>query len=97
MKEYRRVPLHMLRRRLKVEEYETAAPYEDIAVKPERVRILLTQHAGKPSKAVVATGAKIGKGDVVGRVDAADLGANVHASIDGTVAAVTESYVEIAR
>jgi len=30
-------------------------------------------------------------------VDAADLGANVHASIDGTVAAVTESYVEIAR
>ncbi len=97
MKEYRRVPLHMLRRRLKVEEYEVAAPYEDIAVKPERVRILLTQHAGKPSKAVVAPGEKVGKGDVVGRVDAADLGANVHASIDGTVAAVTESYVEIAR
>jgi hypothetical protein len=37
------------------------------------------------------------RGALVGSVPAADLGANVHASIDGTVAAVTDSWVEIAR
>ena len=35
------------------------------------------------------------KGQVVGRVEEGKLGANVHASIDGKVRAVTAEYVEI--
>ena len=66
--------------------------------RPERVRIRLLQHAGKPAAPVVATG-RPGEGRArrSGVVAAEDLGANVHASIDGTVSAVTDSYVEIAR
>jgi Na+-translocating ferredoxin:NAD+ oxidoreductase RnfC subunit len=97
MKEYRRVPLNMLRKRLKVEEYESDAPFENVAYEPARVRVKLSQHAGKPARAVVAPGDRVRKGAPVGCVEKDALGANVHASIDGQVAAVTDSYVEIVR
>ena len=64
---------------------------------PGMVRIKLSQHAGKPATAAVKRGDQVRRGALVGSVPAADLGANVHASIDGTVAAVTDSWVEIAR
>lgn len=97
MKDARRVPLAMLRSRLKVEEYESEAPFRNAGLAPARVRIKLSQHAGKPARPVVARGDKVDKGAAVGRVDAADLGANVHASIAGTVEAVTDSFIEIVR
>lgn len=97
MKEARRVPLAMLRRRLKVEEYEADTPFQNTGFSPSRVRIMLSQHAGKPARAVVAPGARVDKGSVIGCVDAADLGANIHASIAGTVETVTDSFVEIKR
>ncbi|MGD0200009.1 MAG: 4Fe-4S dicluster domain-containing protein [Bryobacteraceae bacterium] len=96
MKEHRRVPLGMLRRRLRVEEYEAEAPFEDSSFTPQRVRIQLSQHAGHPARAVVSAGDKVRMGAAVGRVDDSELGASVHASIDGTVEAVTDSFVEIA-
>ena len=97
MKEARRVPLTMLRRKLKVEEYEGPAAFRNTAIEPARVRIKLLQHAGKAARPVVARGEKVEKGAVVGRVDAADLGANIHASIAGTVDAVTEAFIEVKR
>jgi Na+-translocating ferredoxin:NAD+ oxidoreductase RnfC subunit len=97
MKEYRRVPLDMLRRRLEVERYEAEAPFEEVTLEPARVRIKLFQHAGKPARAVVAAGDQVRPGDPVGSVDRKDLGAAVHASIGGAVAAVTPDYVEIVR
>jgi Na+-translocating ferredoxin:NAD+ oxidoreductase RnfC subunit len=97
MKEARRVPLAMLRRRLKVEEYEAETPFRDTGFSPSRVRIPLLQHAGKPARAVVAPGDRVEKGSPIGCVQAADLGANIHASIAGTVRTVTESFVEIGR
>ncbi len=97
MKEYRRVPLSMLRKRLKVEEYERDTPFDNSPPAPGRVRIKLSQHAGRPARPIVAPGDKVTEGAAVGRVPAGDLGADVHASISGTVSAVTDSYVEIAR
>ena len=46
MKEYRRVPLAQLRKRLQVEEYERETPYEELALEPAMVRIRMKQHAG---------------------------------------------------
>ena len=40
-------------------------------------------------------GKRVKKGQLVGRVEEGKLGANVHASIDGKVRAVTPEYVEI--
>ncbi len=96
MKEFRRVPLNMLRKRLKVEEYEAETPYDaSVSFRPAVVRIKLQQHAGKPARAAVSEGTRVRQGRVVGRVEAADLGANGHASIDGTVRRVAPEFVEI--
>jgi len=96
MKDSRRVPLGMLRRRLKVEEYEAETPYDEAEVQPKAVRILLKQHAGQVAAPVVSAGASVRKGDRIADVQATELGAAIHASIDGTVRAVTGTAIEIA-
>jgi biotin carboxyl carrier protein len=95
MKEYRRVPLAQLRKRLHIEEYERETPYEAVKFEPVAVRIKLKQHAGQTAAAVVAEGDEVKKGQVVGRVEEGKLGADVHASIGGKVRRVTAEVVEI--
>ena len=95
MKEYRRVPLSQLRRRLQIEEYEQATPFQDVECRPAAVRIKMLQHTGQPAAPVVEEGAKVKRGQVVGRVEDSKLGAHVHASIDGKVRKVTPECVEI--
>jgi Na+-translocating ferredoxin:NAD+ oxidoreductase RnfC subunit len=95
MKEYRRVPLSQLRKRLQIEEYERETPYVGSAAKPPVVRVKLKQHAGEAAAAAVKEGQKVKRGQPVGRVAAGKLGADVHASIDGKVRAVTADFVEI--
>jgi Na+-translocating ferredoxin:NAD+ oxidoreductase RnfC subunit len=95
MKEYRRVPLTMLRKRLKVDEYEAETPYDSLEWKPKKVRLLLNQHVGRQGSPVVEKGAAVAKSDLIATVGEKDLGVNIHASISGTVTAVEDSYVEI--
>lgn len=95
MKEYRRVPLAQLRKRLKIEEYERETPFEAIEHRPKVVRIRLSQHAGKPAKPVVRPGDKVEAGTTIGTVDPPGLGANIHASINGVVRRATEDFIEI--
>ena len=95
MKEYRRVPLAQLRKRLKVEEYEAETPYEALDYQPKSVRIKLSQHAGKPAKPAVGEGDAVEAGAVIGKVEAPDMGVNIHSSIGGKVTRVTETFVEI--
>jgi Na+-translocating ferredoxin:NAD+ oxidoreductase RnfC subunit len=95
MKEYRRVPLSQLRKRLQVEEYETETPFSAVECRPAVVRIKMKQHAGEAATPTVEAGGKVKRGQVVGRVADGKLGAHVHASIDGTVRTVTTGYVEI--
>jgi Na+-translocating ferredoxin:NAD+ oxidoreductase RnfC subunit len=95
MKEYRRVPLDMLRQRLKVEQYEGPTPYRSEEAAPRTVRILRKQHTGQAAEIVVRSGDSLKRGDVVARVSGDALGADVHASIDGKVREVTEDWVEI--
>lgn len=95
MKEYRRVPLAMLRQRLNVEHLEAPTPYSGKEPQPQRVRILRKQHAGKPATIVVECGAAVKRGDTIARMGEKDLGADVHASITGRVSKVTEDFVEI--
>lgn len=95
MKEARRVPLSMLRKRLKVDEFESDTPFEPVDWQPKKVRLLLAQHVGKPATPTVRQGDGVGKGDTIATVGEKDLGVNIHASIDGKVDAVTDTYVEV--
>jgi Na+-translocating ferredoxin:NAD+ oxidoreductase RnfC subunit len=95
MKDARRVPLAQLRKRLKVEEYEKETPYQMIDWAPSKVRIKLLQHTGKPAHPVVTEAERVKKGTLVAVVDEPDLGVNIHSSIDGTVRAITDQWIEI--
>jgi Na+-translocating ferredoxin:NAD+ oxidoreductase RnfC subunit len=97
MKEFRRVPLSMLRRRLKVEEYEAETPYDAAEPQPAAVRILLKQHAGVPAVPVVAAGDRVRKGQKIADLEVKALGCPVHSSIDGTVTHVGDAAIHIAR
>jgi Na+-translocating ferredoxin:NAD+ oxidoreductase RnfC subunit len=95
MKEYRRIPLAQLRKRLHIEEYERETPYAPVKLEPDVVRIKMKQHAGQSAAPIVGVGAKVKKGQTVGRVEEGKLGADVHASISGKVRAVSPEMVEI--
>jgi Na+-translocating ferredoxin:NAD+ oxidoreductase RnfC subunit len=95
MKEYRRVPLTTLRKRLQIDDFEAETPYRQVDYRPSSVRIKLKQHAGAPAEPVVERGEKVRKGQVVGRVEQGQLGASIHASIDGAVRQTSPEAIEI--
>jgi Na+-translocating ferredoxin:NAD+ oxidoreductase RnfC subunit len=97
MKEYRRVPLSMLRQRLQVESYECHTPFRAAEPAPAKVRIKLKQHAGIPATPVVGKGEAVKAGQVLARMGESELGSTIHASIDGTVNQVTKDAIEIWR
>jgi Na+-translocating ferredoxin:NAD+ oxidoreductase RnfC subunit len=95
VRDFRKVPVSKLVRRLGLEDYNKPAPWSDAAYKPAKVRILMSQHIGVPCAPCVKEGQRVEKGAVVGDVPADKLGCPVHASISGTVGRVNEKYVEI--
>ena len=70
---------------------------EYIDFKPNAVTILLKQHVGKPADPVVRVGDKVTRGMIVAQTPFDDLGTTMHASIDGTVTAVTDRFIAIGR
>lgn len=55
--------------------------------------ILLKQHIGAPCEPVVSAGDQVRRGTLIAKP--AGLGANIHASVSGKVAAVTETAIQI--
>ena len=95
VRDFRKVPVSKLVRRLGLDDYNKAAPWNDAVYKPGKVKILMGQHIGVPCVPSVKEGQRVEKGAVVGEVPADKLGCPVHASISGTVGKVNERYVEI--
>ncbi|HAF95924.1 MAG TPA: hypothetical protein DER10_06010 [Elusimicrobia bacterium] len=95
LRDFRKVPVSKLIRRLGLAPYNVDAPWLDTDYKPARVKILMTQHIGVPCVPAVKPGETVRKGAVVGSVPEDKLGCPVHASISGKVAKVNEKYVEI--
>jgi Na+-translocating ferredoxin:NAD+ oxidoreductase RnfC subunit len=93
MYEGRRTPLKQLIRRLGIVEYDHPSEFYHIRRNPARVAIPLQQHVGVPAQSVVHVGDRVKVGQCVGEMADGNLGANVHASIDGEVTVVGESIV----
>jgi len=85
---WRRVPAMRLLRRLGLDQFVNEGPLRDAVRAPARVRIPLKQHAGVVAETVVKVGQKVSVGDLIAAVPEGELGARVHASISGTVAAL---------
>ena len=95
--ENKKVPVKRLVARLGLQSYDVDAPLEDKLLTTSCVRIMLRMGVGAPSVPVVAVGDKVRKNTLVADIAPGKLGVKMHASISGTVTAVTDSYIEIRK
>lgn len=93
MREYRQIPVSRLVSRLGIDKYNNHLPFSDINIEIKRVELPLTQHIGAPANPVVKVGDRVKKGDLVAKIPADSLGANLHAAIDGEIKSLGESIV----
>jgi len=87
----RRAPIRRLIAKLGLTAFRNVGPLIGKTVSPSRVVLPLKQHAGPPAQAVVAVGARVGVGDVIGRPADGQLGSVIHASMAGKVTAINSS------
>ncbi|MCK4578282.1 MAG: SLBB domain-containing protein [Candidatus Marinimicrobia bacterium] len=93
MREYRGVPTEQLKQRLGLTEWDFPAPFTDEAPEIQQVAIPLQQHIGEATQPTVQLGAAVSMGDVIGAMEGDELGAGVHASIDGIVVDINSRIV----
>ncbi len=97
MKEDRRLPLKQLMNRLGVSQYESHAGFVEVDAQPDRVHVPLQQHTGAPATPTVKIGDNVRRGQMIGQMGEKQLGAHVHASIDGRVRDIREGMIIIER
>ena len=69
----------------------------NIKFNPKTVYVPLLQHVGKAAQPKVTTGDKVKTGDIIAETDKSQLGAVIHASINGTVKEITDRFIVIER
>ena len=90
----RLVPSHKMYARLGLTEYaKKTVEYIKAPMEPERVELFLSQHIGMAAEPVVKPGDTVSVGDLIASVPMDKMGANLHASISGRVAAVTSDRI----
>ena len=94
-RDYRTVPMERLKSRLGLDKYDVDAPLNEELVSTKKTKIMLSQSIGAPAIPCVKVGDSVKAGDVVGAFAENALSLPVHASLDGTVAEVTDKYVLI--
>ncbi|HVU46150.1 MAG TPA: 4Fe-4S dicluster domain-containing protein [Terracidiphilus sp.] len=93
MSEYRRVPMRRLIAKLGLGEFVNTGPLLEYPFSPRRVKIPLKQHAGAPAIPAVQSGDRVRVGDLLAAPAKDQLGARVHASIDGVVAVIGDAIL----
>ena len=90
----RQVPVSRLVQRLNLGKYSEIKFVDEAShLKVCKVYIPLKQHIGKPATAIVLVGDEVIKGQLIGEIQLKDMGANIHASIDGKVTEVSHHIV----
>jgi Na+-translocating ferredoxin:NAD+ oxidoreductase RnfC subunit len=94
-RQFKRYPVHKLIQQLGLTAYDVPAPMEDTEFHSKTVTLPLRQGVGAPSQPVVKKGDQVQRGDLIACIPEGKLGANLHASISGTVVDVTEMEILI--
>ena len=98
MWEARMVPSKQMARRIGLKEYyHLEAPLQNGILEFDKVQIPLKQHVGAPCEPAVKIGDVVKQGDLIAKIREGQLGANIHASINGTVTAVSDSGIIIEK
>ena len=90
LQEHRKIPVKRLIARLGLSGYDKTALLCPMECSPTIVRIPLKQHVGAPAKPAVEIGASVRQGELIAKAPEEGLGANVHASVSGTVVDITD-------
>ncbi|WP_195556584.1 4Fe-4S dicluster domain-containing protein [Anaerotruncus colihominis] len=93
----KKLPVKRLIARMGLERYDVDAPLSEKLLPTGQVRIMLRMGVGAPSVPVVGVGDKVRKNTLIADIAPGKLGVKMHASISGTVTAVTDSYIEIRK
>lgn len=97
MKEGRRVPLKMLMKKLKVDNWNVHTPFVEVDYEPSEVKLKLKQAVGEPSIPTVSFRDKVSKGDVIAKIPDGKFGSTIHASISGVVVDVNNDFIRIIK
>jgi len=95
---WRKFPTRKLLARIGLEPY--AVKHAELFEEPyniDEVTLLLKQHIGVPVSPIVKKGQKVRKGELIGTIPEGQLGANLHASIDGWVVEVEQEHIKISN
>lgn len=92
-----KLPVYRLQSRMDVARYDVDAPCLRGTLDVSSVAIPLKMHIGSPAEAVVSVGSRVKKGDLIAKIPEGKMGANIHASIDGTVASIENGAICIKR
>ena len=93
----KKLPVKRLIARMGLDRYDVDAPLSEKLLPTGQVRIMLRMGVGAPSVPVVGVGDKVRKNTLIADIAPGKLGVKMHASISGTVTAVTDSYIEIRK
>jgi Na+-translocating ferredoxin:NAD+ oxidoreductase RnfC subunit len=93
MQSGRRTPLKLLMKKLGVTDYDVPSHFQQRTQAVRAVRLPLQQHIGQPARPVVSQGQVVRAGEPVGEIPPGQLGARLHASIDGVVREVSTDIV----
>ncbi len=96
-REYRKLSTKKLGYMLDVHSYKSQIPNQNIEIKPSSVWIALKQHIGAPSIPVFKIGDAVHQGELIASIPDGALGANIHASIEGTIREITDKYICISQ
>ena len=93
---FRKLPFNRLVARLGLADYAAnLKSYFNKSFFPKKVILPLKQHAGSPAKPIVEKNQKVEKGNLIAEIQENNLGANIHASIDGVIENISEYSITI--
>jgi Na+-translocating ferredoxin:NAD+ oxidoreductase RnfC subunit len=95
-RDYRRIAPGRFTDRWKLSHYQHRIT-EVVVAEPDRVVIPTRHGVGKAAVPCVEAGQSVATGEVIAQVPFGEVGALVHASIDGQVSDVTASHITITR
>ena len=95
LRQERRVPEHRLVNRHGLHHFDVPAPMQPYNDNFKEVKLAMRQNLGAPCSAIVKVGDVVTVGQPIACPPEGALGTSIHASINGTVTAVTENFVTI--
>lgn len=97
LRDFRLVPSGRLKERLGLREFETGQCDDFTELVVDRVAIPLKQHIGKAAAPIVQSGDSVHLGECIAEPPKGELGAKIHASIQGKVDAMSSEYIVLSK